>query len=381
MLNTALIGAGGFGYCHLLALEKLISQQKIALKAVCDVNPCFRQELEAKGIAFFTDYRELLSTVPNLDYITISTPIPTHSEIAAACLAYGAHVLLEKPPAILPEEFARLTAAQTASGKSCAINYTMTADLAFLKLVQLLKNGELGRIHSITGTGLYKRYQSYYSGSPWLGQISYKDYPLRDGTINNPLSHLLNNMLLLAAASGSGRPVSAEAELYRVYPITGEDTSCLRILTEAGTRLLFYATLCSPEQTPARIEISGSQGNAVWQYPGYLQTDAGQDSYPAEENPTDKIHDNMCQFLLNGTPLFCPLSSCQNTVLVSDAAFASAKEIQTIPDTFIKGYQENGEHGRELIGIQDLVYSAATKQALFSEMSLPWAVSGQKILL
>ena len=96
MLNTALIGAGGFGYCHLLALEKLISQQKIALKAVCDVNPCFRQELEAKGIAFFTDYRELLSTVPNLDYITISTPIPTHSEIAAACLAYGAHVLLEK---------------------------------------------------------------------------------------------------------------------------------------------------------------------------------------------------------------------------------------------------------------------------------------------
>ena len=380
MLHTALIGVGGFGYCHLLALEKLIHQQKLTLSAVCDVNSHFRPEWEEKGVAFFTDYRELLRSVPHLDYITISTPIPTHSEIATACLAHGIPVLLEKPPAILPEEFAKLTAAQAASGKICAVNYTMTADPAFLDLMQLLKNKELGEIHTITGTGLYKRYQSYYSGSPWLGKLSYNGYPLRDGTINNPLSHLLNNMLLLAGAAGS-RPISVEAELYRIYPISGEDTSCLRVLTENGIQLLFYATLGSHEQTPAKIEISGSNGSAVWQYPGYLQTASGVKSYPPEENPTDQVHENMYQFLVNGVPLFCPLSSCQNTVLVSDAAFTSAREIKTIPDSFVNSYSVNGDSARELIGITELVQAAAAKQALFSEMNCPWAVSGEKINL
>lgn len=381
MLNTALIGAGGFGYCHLLALKKLASQQKIKLTAVCDVEARFRPELESKGIAFFTDYRDLLSAIPDLDYITISTPIHTHSEIASACLQHGIHVLLEKPPAILPEEFKRLTAAQASSGKICAVNYTMTADLAFRKLIELLKNREFGQIHAITGSGLYKRYQSYYLGSPWLGHLTYKNYPLRDGTINNPLSHLLNNMLLLAGASGSGRPASVEAELYRVYPISGEDTSCLRIVMENGTQLLFYATLCSLEQTPAQITVTGSKGSALWKYPGYLQTAAGQENYPVEENPTDQIQDNICEFLLNGTPLFSPLSSCRNTVLVSDAAFRSVKEIHSIPDNFIRSYQENGEHGRALTGIENFVQSAASRQALFSELNLPWAVANQKIQL
>ena len=46
----------------------------------------------------FTDWRELLRTVPDLDAVAITTPPGPRYEIARACVEAGLHCLLEKPP-------------------------------------------------------------------------------------------------------------------------------------------------------------------------------------------------------------------------------------------------------------------------------------------
>jgi len=46
----------------------------------------------------FTDWRELLESVGDLDAVAITTPPKPRYEIARACLDVGLHVLLEKPP-------------------------------------------------------------------------------------------------------------------------------------------------------------------------------------------------------------------------------------------------------------------------------------------
>ena len=46
----------------------------------------------------FTDWRELLRTVPNLEAVAITTPPGPRYEIARECVKAGLHCLLEKPP-------------------------------------------------------------------------------------------------------------------------------------------------------------------------------------------------------------------------------------------------------------------------------------------
>ncbi|GAA4027786.1 Gfo/Idh/MocA family oxidoreductase [Sphingomonas rosea] len=46
----------------------------------------------------FTDWRELLDTVPGIEAVAITTPPAPRHDIAAECIARGLHLLLEKPP-------------------------------------------------------------------------------------------------------------------------------------------------------------------------------------------------------------------------------------------------------------------------------------------
>lgn len=48
----------------------------------------------------FTDWRELLRTVPDLDAVAITTPPSVRYEIARQCLEAGLHCMLEKPPSV-----------------------------------------------------------------------------------------------------------------------------------------------------------------------------------------------------------------------------------------------------------------------------------------
>jgi D-galactose 1-dehydrogenase len=70
------------------------------------------------GIARFATLDDLLARGPTIDAVALCTPPQVRRELAAAALAAGKHVLLEKPPAATVSELATLLAAAQASGKT-----------------------------------------------------------------------------------------------------------------------------------------------------------------------------------------------------------------------------------------------------------------------
>ncbi len=66
----------------------------------------------------FTDHREMLAGMPDLDAVAICTPAGPRRDIAHDCLAAGKHVLLEKPPAATLGELADLEVAGRESGRT-----------------------------------------------------------------------------------------------------------------------------------------------------------------------------------------------------------------------------------------------------------------------
>jgi len=98
-LNVALIGCGEEGRVLLNAAFKI---PDIRFRAVCDIwpyNRTYGERLLKKfghDAAPFEDYREMLSSVPDLDAVVIATPDFVHAEHTNACLRAGKHVYCEK---------------------------------------------------------------------------------------------------------------------------------------------------------------------------------------------------------------------------------------------------------------------------------------------
>ncbi|MEO6006345.1 MAG: Gfo/Idh/MocA family oxidoreductase [Opitutus sp.] len=98
-LNVALIGCGEQGRVLLNAALKI---PNIRFKAVCDIWPYNRTYGERLLKKFgheavpFEDYRELLTTVKDIDAVLVATPDFMHAEHTNAALRAGKHVYCEK---------------------------------------------------------------------------------------------------------------------------------------------------------------------------------------------------------------------------------------------------------------------------------------------
>src|SRR3954466_10236015 len=98
-LNVGLIGCGEQGRVLLNAALKI---PDIRFRAVCDIWPYNRTYGERLLKKFgheatpFEDYRELLSTVKDIDAVLVATPDFMHAEHTNAALRAGKHVYCEK---------------------------------------------------------------------------------------------------------------------------------------------------------------------------------------------------------------------------------------------------------------------------------------------
>jgi predicted dehydrogenase len=98
-LNIGLIGCGEEGRVLLSAALKI---PNIRFRAVCDIWPYNRRYGERLLEKFghdpkpFEDYREMLSSVPDLDAVIVATPDFVHAEHTNAALRAGKHVYCEK---------------------------------------------------------------------------------------------------------------------------------------------------------------------------------------------------------------------------------------------------------------------------------------------
>jgi predicted dehydrogenase len=92
-----------------------------------------------------SDWRALVAR-DDIDLISIVTPVVTHYEMTLAALDAGKAVLCEKPMAMNAGEARRMTERATASGVLALIDHELRFLPARIKLRQLVRRGEIGRI-------------------------------------------------------------------------------------------------------------------------------------------------------------------------------------------------------------------------------------------
>lgn len=142
-LAAAVIGTGFMGRNHARIYAEMGEVRLIAL-----ADPC-RSAVEGLAEQYramaYADYREMLLR-EKPDVVSVVTPNTTHKEAALAAIESGAHVLVEKPLALDPQEgWAILDAAARRSVK-LTVGHTERFNPAVQELKRRMERGELGRI-------------------------------------------------------------------------------------------------------------------------------------------------------------------------------------------------------------------------------------------
>ena len=146
--RAGVIGAGFIGQVHVEKIRRLGNAQVVALTDM--VNP--EKIAEKLNIPhWFSDYKEMIDTM-DLDIVHICTPNNTHFEIAMYALEHGINVICEKPMTTSVSDAEKLVRKAEETGLIAAINFHNRFYPMTNHLMNIIKDGELGDVFSISGS-------------------------------------------------------------------------------------------------------------------------------------------------------------------------------------------------------------------------------------
>lgn len=142
------IGLGLWGEAH---VQVYANTPGVRLLGVCDLDADLaRRRAEQYGAPYWTtDYRELLAQ-PGLAAVSVATPDFAHYDLAAAALAAGKHVLVEKPLTTRLDQAEALAAAARAAGVILMVDFHNRWNPAFVAAYEAIRAGEVGAVESLS---------------------------------------------------------------------------------------------------------------------------------------------------------------------------------------------------------------------------------------
>jgi len=235
--STALIGCGRIGF--LLEEDKLrrkpcthfggATSAGIKITSACDSNPerlsLFKEKSGIPETSCYTDYNELLkSESPQL--VIITTWTDSHAPIAISSIKSGAEVIVLEKPVSGSLKLARQIA-DTADEYGCKviINHERRFDSRYIKVRDMLQQGEIGKILSVNARILTGGYRGKSFPEEGGGPL------LHDGT------HLVD---ILRYFFGDFKSVCGEFK--RFNRDSGyEDYACAWLKSESGINVFLEA--------------------------------------------------------------------------------------------------------------------------------------------
>jgi predicted dehydrogenase len=149
MVRLAIIGAGGWGYQHVVNIFKNKNIQPVAF---VDKKPAvftrLQKEFKVDNNLCFSSIEEVIKTV-QFEAAIVSVPNPSRVAIIEQLLAKNIHILMDKPSAHTVEDLNRI---QQALHKSKSIlmvaqNYRFLESAMFIR--QQIESGKVGKVRHI----------------------------------------------------------------------------------------------------------------------------------------------------------------------------------------------------------------------------------------
>jgi len=153
-VDWGVLGAAEFARGTMAPAINEARRSRLAALATRDVAKAARFAEIAPGLRVHGSYDALLAD-PEVDAIYIPLPNALHVPWSIRAAEAGKHVLCEKPMALHADDFDRLRAVRSASGKLIAEAWMPAHHPQWAKVRALLSDGAVGRLHTVTGHFTY----------------------------------------------------------------------------------------------------------------------------------------------------------------------------------------------------------------------------------
>jgi predicted dehydrogenase len=248
-LRAAVVGMGKLGLLHAGLFNVLPGTRLVGL---ADTSDQILRAIHSKAdeIDTFSDHRELLRQV-RPDLVAIATPTGSHCDIAADCVAAGAHVFIEKPLCLRPADAEPLLGALRQGPRVAMVGYMTRFLETFRKAKDLLEVGVLGRLQMLRST-MYVA-QLFREGKGWR----YDPAAAGGGVLMTQNSHLIDMLLWMF-----GRVELVSAHTSQLYSRAVEDHAHVFFQFSSGLRGFLDASWSARHyRTPTMaIHVQGEGG-------------------------------------------------------------------------------------------------------------------------
>ncbi len=340
-VRIGIIGLGNMGSVH--ATNLLAGKiPRLELTAVADADPA--KYARAPGVRAFATVDEMVAS-GLIDALLIATPHYDHTTLGIKALQAGLHVMVEKPISVHKADALRLIAAYTNKKQVFAAMFNQRTDHYYLKIRQMIRDGELGEIRRVNWiiTNWFRTEHYYSSGSwraTWAGEGG--------GVLLNQCPH---NLDLFQWMLGMPQRVRANCGWGKYHAIEVEDDVTAYLEYPNGATGVFITSTGEAPGTN-RLEITGERGRLVYEddkisftrneipMTEFSRTVPEAFARPKSENVevTAKNHggqhneilENFTNAILDGTPLISPAVEGIHSVELANAMLLSAWTGETI---------------------------------------------------
>jgi predicted dehydrogenase len=278
-LRVAVIGTGFVGPFHVDAVRRGGYGDVVALVGSDPARTAGRAA--SLGVARAMTVEAVMSD-RDIDVIHICTPNRTHAELAAAAIAAGKHVVIEKPVGLSVPEGRRIADLARSAGRHAAVAYTYRGYPMVRRARTAVDTGELGTVRLIHGAYLqdWLAAESDYNwrldpaqsgesravadiGTHWFDTVEYVS-GLRVEAVCADLATFIpvrdRPLGTRAAFSGSSAVGGSER-----VAVASEDAATILVRFAGGARGVCVVSQVSPGRKNAfSIEVAGSSRSLDW---------------------------------------------------------------------------------------------------------------------
>jgi predicted dehydrogenase len=330
-VRIGIIGLGNMGSSHAASL--LAGKvPRLELTAVADTDAARRERYPQ--VKQFASAEEMIAS-GLIDALIIATPHYQHTTLGILALKAGLHVMVEKPLSVHKADAERLIAAYKNKKQVFAAMFNQRTDHFYIKIRQLIQDGELGQIRRVNWiiTNWF-RTEAYYASGGWRATWAGEG----GGVLLNQCPH---NLDLFQWMFGFGKyhdiEVDDDVTAYLEFPdgatgvfitSTGEapGTNRLEIAAERGKLVyendkITFTRNETPMSEFSKTATSGFAAPNTWDISIPTAGHGGQHN---------EILKNFTDAILDGTPLVSPAIEGIHSVELSNAMLLSAWTDKTV---------------------------------------------------